>query len=184
MIDRRVSAGFTLIEMLVLIIIMAILSTVVVPAYSRLRDRADFETQLSKVQGFFAEARARAIELGADVEVRYDTQSETFVASAPATLSTNDVPTAIAEEPDTLPVAYQATLALPRDYRIMDVDIFGPEVGMHARDNRADSVLYFHEDGTSDGMRCTVSRDTGAAATVTIWPSTATVDIEPISTRR
>src|SRR4051794_29344581 len=68
----RRRAGFTLIEMVVMIMIIAILSSVAVPAYHRFRARTQFEATVQKTVSLLAWARAAAIESNADAVVRYD----------------------------------------------------------------------------------------------------------------
>ncbi len=171
----------TLIEMIVLIIVMALLSSVAVPAFSRLRDRAAFEAKVAQVMSFFTQTRAQAIELGMQVEVRFDPQSESFTARGDTTMTGQDLPTDIAATSETATVLYERSLALPSDYRIEDLQVFGPEAVAGTMASRTETVLYFHEDGTCDGLRFTLVRDTGHAAVITLWPTTGAVDVEPPS---
>jgi type II secretory pathway pseudopilin PulG len=169
--------------MLVLIVIMAVLSTVVVPAFSRLRDRAVFETHVGRVTSFLTQARAQAIELGTEVEVRFDPQTETFSARADSAVAGEDLPTALANIPDAATTVYDQTLALPEDYRILEVEVFGPDALAGELASGRETVLYFREDGTCDGLRFTVLRENRYAVVVTLWPATASVDVEPAANR-
>lgn len=177
---RRHASGFTLIEMLVLIIIMAVLSTVVVPAYSRLHDRAVFDSRIAHVTGFLMQARAQAIELGTEVEVRFDPQTESFTARADTVITGEDMPTALTNVTDAVAVSYDRDFSLPADYRIVDVQVFGPDL-VSSGLTGAETTIHFREDGTCDGIRFTVVRETGHGAVITLWPATASVDVEPLN---
>jgi len=180
---RRRPSGFTLIEMLVLIVIMTVLSTAIVPAFSRLRDRAAFETHVGRVTSFLMQARAQALELGTDVEVRFDPQTETFSARADTAVRAEDMPTALANAPDAATLVYDQTLALPEDYRILDVQVFGPDALAGSLTSGRETIVYFREDGTCDGLRFMVLRENRNAVVVTLWPATASVDVEPATSR-
>ncbi len=163
--------------MVVLIIIMAVMSSVIVPAFSRLRDRASFDTRIGQIIAFLSEARARAMELGTDVELRYDEQSASFTAYGQTVLSSADMPTELAETSETAVAAYQRTFVIPSDFRVGDVTAFGPELNTGVLSG-PQVVVRFHPDGTCDGLRFTIVRETGEAAVLTMWPTTGAIDVE------
>lgn len=173
--DRR---GFTLIEMLVLIIIMVVLSTAVVPVYSRLRDRSAFDAYMGDLAGFFAQMRAIAVEEGCDVRVTFDPQSDTFSAVAETGDITGDMPTSLADLGEGAPAVFERVFSLPDDFAISDLQVFGPEVYLNATTTGGEIAITFREDGTSDGLRFTVARATGASAAITVWPSTGLAEVE------
>src|SRR2546429_7115710 len=74
--ERR---AFTLIEMIVLIIIIAVVSSVAVPAYSRFNATAKFQSVVRETMAMLDSARLTAIQSGADVTVQFDAQSATFM---------------------------------------------------------------------------------------------------------
>ncbi|NLH99793.1 MAG: hypothetical protein GX446_09935 [Chthonomonadales bacterium] len=174
----RRSAGFTLIEMLVLIIIMVVLSTAVVPVFSRLRDRSAFDAYMGDVVGFFAQMRALAVEQGGAVEVRYDAQSDSFSARAESGDLSGDMPTDAADSAETAPTVFERTFTLPEDFAISDVQVFGPDAYLTGAAAPSEVLIRFYEDGTSDGIRFTVERKTGQMAIVTVWPSTGLAEVE------
>lgn len=172
--------GFTLVEMVVLIIIMAVLSAAAVPAYSRLRDRAVFQTRVGAVVTFLQQARAHAIELKAPVEVRFDPQTDTFTAQGSTVVDAADIPTDMAQTSEGAAVMYQRSLTLPAECRITEIRAFGPEISFSNALSRQETVLFFREDGTCDGLRFTIVQDTGHTAVVTLWPTTGTIDVENV----
>jgi prepilin-type N-terminal cleavage/methylation domain-containing protein len=176
----RPNKGFTLVEMVVIIIIMAVMSGVAVPAYSRFQERVEFDGRVGQITGFLSQARAQAIDLGMQIEVQFDPQTETFVASGTATVVGGDIPTDLSSTTETTAVEYYRELSIPTDYRIADMQVFGPEALTTSTSARGAVVIYFREDGTCDGLRFTLIRDaTHDAATITLWPTTGAVDVEP-----
>lgn len=171
--------GFTLIEMIVLIIIMAVLSATAVPAYSRLRDRAVFQVRVGQIVSLLTQARAQAIDLRTQVEMRFDPQTDTFTVRGESAFDAADLPTDLAETSETATVLYERSLTLPEEYRVVDYTVFGPEAIYGSLASGQESVSYFREDGTCDGVRFTLVRDTGDAAVITVWPATGAVDVEP-----
>jgi prepilin-type N-terminal cleavage/methylation domain-containing protein len=170
--------AFTLIEMLVLIIIMAVLSSVVVPAYSRLRDQSAFDAHIGDLVGFLAQMRSLAVEQGCDVELTFDAQSESFRARAETGDLSGDLPTVMAGTLEATPTALERTFTFPEDFAVADFQVFGPEVYLNAAASAQQATIRFHEDGTSDGMRFVVQRATGQSATITVWPSTGLAEVE------
>jgi len=176
----RSNEGFTLVEMVVIIIIMAVMSGVAVPAYSRFQERVEFDGRVGQIVGFLSQARAQAIDLGMQIEVRFDPQTETFAASGTATVLDGDIPTDLSSTTDAAAVEYYRVLTIPPDYRVADMQVFGPEALTTSTSGRSDVVIYFREDGTCDGLRFTLIRDaTRDAETITLWPTTGAVDVEP-----
>jgi Tfp pilus assembly protein FimT len=167
-----------LIEMLVLIIIMVVLSTVVVPAYSRLREQAAFDAYMGDLTGFLAQMRAIAVEQGCDVELTFDLQSDTFTARAETGDQSGDMPTAMTGTSEASPVLVERSFVLPDEFAVRDFQVFGPDLYATATVAGRETVVMFHEDGTSDGMRFTVDRDTGQTATITLWPTTGLAEVE------
>jgi len=68
----RNRAGFTLIEMIVVIAVLALISTAIVPSLLSMKATSDRKDTVSGVRRFAAEARERAIENGKETQVIYD----------------------------------------------------------------------------------------------------------------
>ena len=69
---RRSARGFTLIELMVVVVIIAVLATVSVPLFvGKMRERRAQQTAL-QLAGLYREARMRALGRGAAVMVQYD----------------------------------------------------------------------------------------------------------------
>jgi type II secretion system protein H len=72
LIRRRGQSGFTLIELMVVVVIIAVLASISVPLFvTRMRERRAQQTAL-QLAGLYREARMRALGRGAAVLVAYD----------------------------------------------------------------------------------------------------------------
>lgn len=71
----RRTKGFTIIEILVVILIIALVTSVAVPAYGRFHERALFQSFTMDVQDAFAYAREQAIARDTTCKVVFDTQA-------------------------------------------------------------------------------------------------------------
>ena len=78
------TSGFTLIEMIVLIIIIAVMSSLAVPTYSRFHASMEFKQSVRSVIGLLQHARQAAIQSNADATLSYDSRSGTFVVEVEA----------------------------------------------------------------------------------------------------
>ena len=94
--SRRASAGFTLIEMLVVIIIMAVMAGMVIPAHARFLAKERFDQAVEQTLSMLASARQQALNTGEDVQVTPDLQNGAWVVQ-PDTSSTT------AQDTDTTP---------------------------------------------------------------------------------
>lgn len=171
--------GFTLIEMVVLIIIMAIISGVVVPAYARFHARARFIHTVEETAGLFRWARETAIAQGGAVVVRYDPQMGAFAAMAEAPAEEMDLPAALQETEEPL-YAGPATSGyeLPEGVRVAGFEPFGQAAPSGARD--AALEMRFSADGSADGGMLALESEDGYAALIEVVPTTGrTVVREP-----
>jgi prepilin-type N-terminal cleavage/methylation domain-containing protein len=70
--DSRAEAGFTLVELLVVVAIVAVLAAIAVPAFSALYSRCCLASSTSQLHGLLLDGRRRSLE-GEDHAIIFDT---------------------------------------------------------------------------------------------------------------
>jgi prepilin-type N-terminal cleavage/methylation domain-containing protein len=175
---RQSNGGFTLIEMLVVIIIIAVVAGVLVPNYTRMAAKANFDGTVAEVEALFAYAHEEAILRDTTVALSYDAQREQFsVSSAPIPPST-DLP-AVMMSPDSRqslqPVPPQ-TVELSMQYAVGDFAI-GSGNGNTEQSGGGNMrgingpTIRFRGDGACDGAEVVlISRD-GYSADLKVMPA-------------
>lgn len=167
--------AFTLIELVVLIIIIAAISSVAVPAWSRFSERVEFEKSVRQIVDVFNWARAAAIQSGGQAVVRFDAQQGLFVATVEPPPTLTDAPVALQEraEQTSLPSAPRVTMFSERlmvtEFRSMSAS--GSQPVSLGGSSAADEIR-FYPDGSSDAGTFTVISISGRRASVEIMPAT------------
>jgi len=175
--------GFTLIEMIVVVIIVAVMASVLVPAYSKFYARQRFDSSVQDVQGAFAYARELSLQLDAPVTLNFDPQSETFAVDGSQLAPPVDQPSNF---PDV--TSNNATLSqthvVPLDPGVRIVgfsttddsldSVSGPNAQPTAGGGRGATSVHFRPDGTSDGAELTVVDPVnGYSVHLTLQPATS-----------
>jgi type II secretory pathway pseudopilin PulG len=176
--------GFTLIEVIVMIIIIMVLSSVAVPTYARFRQRVQFQQSVQSVVALLASARDTALRSGQDVDVRLDAQTETFTVDVPAPEDIGDLPAALQENQPSAALAAPAPYAMDPETAIVDVVRYGAQsTAAVPTDARAAATLVqFHEDGSADGARFTLASMRGYQATVEVLSTSGQAAVSDDST--
>ncbi len=171
----RRSSGFTLIELVVVIIIMAVLSAVAVPSYSRLRERSRFDRSVQDVITLYRWARDAAVESGLETTVRFDAQTATFMGSAEQPQVLADMPTVMIEQQE------QQGQQIPRpprvhelgdDLAVVDFQTYRPEDTVASTGAEAASTIRYRPDGSCDGGRFRLIAASGYRALIEIAAAT------------
>lgn len=166
--------GFTLIEMVVLVVIMAVLSSIAVPTYNHFKARMEFTAAVQGVVQLFAYARDTAIHNDADCSVRYDAQSGAFVVTVEQPPVLNDLPTALADTADaSQPLPEPRTMALgdnvqAGNFAVQSVD---DPTGTINQTGAAPTIV-FRPDGTSDAAQFTLASVDGFVTQLQLVPTT------------
>lgn len=177
--DPARQAGFTLIEMVVLIIIMATASAIIVPAYGRMLAKAQYERTVAAVIGLLAWARTQAAESGAPCTVTFDAQSGTLAAVAAAPPSAEDLPTAL-QETEAPPTSLPARpFEFPETVTIADFEVGGGHASGSPLQRDVSPELVFREDGTTDGAILTIVAADGYRDTIEVSPATGRAYVVP-----
>ncbi len=167
--------GFTFVEMTVLIIIIAVLSSMVVPAYTRFLARAEFDKTVQQVLGFLSAARGAAISSGSDCTVAYDPGQGAFIASGGIAVRDTDVPVAIEEKGTSLAGVAVEPLFLNPDVAEADLQAGGGQGGAGSTRNDLPRIV-FHEDGSSNGAQITIAAASGYGVRMLVIPATGRVE--------
>lgn len=173
--QRSTLKAFTLIEMLVLIIIIAVLTSVAVPAYARFHARAKFQQSVQETVSLLAWARDQAIQNGADSVIRFDPQTETFQVTVETPGADADRPSAVQESQEAGAPAAPRTLNLGDEVAIPDFTVYGAQQSMAASPDNTRRELRFHDDGRSNGAQFVMVRPGDSYAVL--------IDISPAAGR-
>jgi prepilin-type N-terminal cleavage/methylation domain-containing protein len=169
--------AFTLIELMVVILMIAVMAGVIVPAYSRYYAKSQFEGTARQVQDIFAFAREQAIVRDTTVTVSYDPQNHAFLAQVAPSQPQTDLPVALAGtvNPDGSSARSGET---QKSYR-MDPDVNIGAFSVSGNPNSAGGAasgggnqLHFLSDGTVEGATLTITSSTGNGAQFQLWPAT------------
>jgi prepilin-type N-terminal cleavage/methylation domain-containing protein len=87
--------GFTLIELVTIIIIIALLSSIAVPAYTRLTAHVNYLLEVQKLRSFLLDARGHAVKYHTTVTVTWDPSQGTFTETEDQYIPDTDQPTAL-----------------------------------------------------------------------------------------
>lgn len=162
--------------MIVLIIIIAVISSVAVPAYARYHAWAGFQRSVRETTALLAEARDRAVQASADCRVRFDAQTETFMVTVETLDSNADLPTALQESPDAAPPEPRL-FRLGEDIAVADFQVYRPSSASASGPGSAAIEFHFYEDGRSDGARFALLSQDGYRALVEVSPATGRVTV-------
>jgi prepilin-type N-terminal cleavage/methylation domain-containing protein len=178
--------AFTLIEVLVIIIIIAVMASIAVPAYDRFYGRTQFMQSVGEVQDLFAEARQQAIDHDTTATVAFNGQTQTFTVTLEMPPPDTDLPVAVQETQ-----AQQVVSASPKtqDVRLANnvaVMGFQPGDGMGASPSgsagggtgNGGPQVQFHGDGTSEGATLELASESGYSARMVLVGSTGQLQVE------
>lgn len=173
----RARHAFTLIEMIVLIIIIAVLSSVAVPRYARFYARVRFDGTVQKVVSFLAWVREMAREQGADMVVQFDPQTETFTALLQRADDSADMPIALQDAQGTPLPPEPRTLTLDEDVTVAEFAVYdrSTSIGTLNSPGNGRNQIRFHEDGSADAARLLLRSMDGYETLLEIVPLTGRV---------
>ena len=162
--SSRSEAGFTLVEILMVLALMALAATVLIPATGALFNRRGGEDVAEIMSDVLQQARREAVLTGREVVMRFDAPAQRFTWSGGG-------------------AAHQFALAGPRTA----VEFLWPTgggailLGGQLVETGAKPVLTFFPDGTCDPVRVQFRPETGAGRVLAIdpWTCAPGLDIKP-----
>lgn len=176
---ERSGRAFTLIEMVTLIIIIAVISAVVVPSYTRFRARGEFQSVVETLRGELSEARNLAVQNGTDSVVRFDPQTDVFMVTVDVPDAPTDVPETMQESADAVTAPPPRIVPLAGSVAVREFQVLPPD-SQSADSNQqtnGPAEMRFHEDGRSDGGLITLVSEFGYAAQLEVSPLTGVVTV-------
>ena len=162
---RRIDKGFTLLELAVVLVIVAILAAGVVPALLRAMTRTHLRSSAWQVASQLSFARAHAVNKQLLCRVRFDPDELAFLAE-------------VEQDPEETPGEFAAIevpamdhVALPEDF----VDVQMQTVSMTTP--QSTEVVYFQPNGRTDGVDVFLESLDDMAFTVSVSPNTGQVRV-------
>jgi len=177
--NTHLRRAFTLIELMVVILMIAVMASVVVPAYNHFFAKAQFEQAARQVQDIFAFAREQAILRNTTVTVTYDSGSHAFTAQvAPPSQTQTDMPVALANTVNPDGTAVQSGETQKAAQLNSDVNVTSFTVSNNPTQTSASAgpgggnQLHFLPDGTVEGATLGLISASGYSADYQLWPAT------------
>ncbi len=178
----RAGRGFTLIEMVVIITLLAVVAGIVVPSYTRFWHHTRFMGAVNDIADLLADARERAITKDTSSTITYFGGTQTFKLEVTPPTQNTDIPKSMQnpEQGDPQSTGGIRGYQLREDTIIQEFSV-GGKGGQGAptalSGNQAQS-LHFREDGANDGGRITLVNDKGFGAMIRILPATGQIVID------
>ena len=170
---KRHQQAFTLIEMITVIVMLAIISSTVVPAYLRYLTRAEFDKGVQQVRGLLVWAKSEAAKSSHDATVTFDQQSNTITLETQAPDMGTSGPTAISDSSNANPTQnLHAPVELSDKMTIAEFTITDPNL---QNQNLGHNQLRFHDDGSCDGATLRLIGPSGDSITLEIAAQTSVI---------
>ena len=176
---RHKKHGFTLIELIVIIVIMGAMASVAVPTYSRYWERTRFMGVVRDIADLMGDARERAISKDTMVAVHFDSRMQTFVMEVTPPSPPSDLPQAFTQGEEGGLAQKYGTGGMrgyqPREGTVIREFSLGSGGGSNTV---SEESLHFRGDGTCEGARLVILNEKGFAATIQILPTTGQITIQ------
>lgn len=166
----RSRGAFTLIELMVVILIIAVVSAVIVPAYGGFYAKSRFDGEIKRIQDFVAEARARAVAGDTTVTLHFERGADVFTISVDTLPQQNDLPTALLEDSGRNQIGDIDPYHVNDEFRVENFTVQGTGSANPASGRTGISDVQFRGDGTSDGAEMSILSRDGLAAHLIISP--------------
>lgn len=169
----------TLIEMIVIVIIMAVVSSAAVPAYSRVVQRVAFRQAVTDVADLLAWSRYQASASGASVAVHIDAQRDELSCEPAAPPGDLDLPVELSTGSADARQPSVRRVRLPEDVRIVEVRKASEGSGTADTPGKVDTLVTFEDDGSCEGAAIQIVSRHGYNADLEVAAATGRVFILP-----
>jgi Tfp pilus assembly protein FimT len=163
--------------MIVLIIIIAVMSSLAVPTYSRFHDNMRFKQSVRSVIAVLQQARQSAIQNNSDATLSYDSRSGSFLVEVEVPDPGQDQPVALQESQDAASVPAARMTTLGEDVVVEEFQVLDKNTGALSMQSGAGPHITFHDDGTCDGARIVLVSSQGHREEIDVWPTTGRASI-------
>ncbi len=146
--------GFTLIEIMVVIVIIAVTASILVPAYGLLYAKQQFNSDVAAVENIITWAHLTAAAQDEDVTLNVNSQQGIVTAQAPPRLHQHREPQALQQSSAALVSSgqpLQRTVPLHNSTSIQLRASTSASSGAASGNNGIGQQIVFHGDGTCDG---------------------------------
>ena len=157
------SPGFTLVELAIVLVIIAVMFFALLPGITGILREADERTALRQLVGLLNYARTEAVGSGRLVRVMCDPRDQVFWAEAQSD------PQGDRSQFGLLYVLGRAQVSLPASLTIAGCSVSGQESTEQA------AQVYFYPDGRTDGLMLTLVGDPDRETIVELSPATGRV---------
>jgi len=149
----RTKQGFTLIEMVVIILLLAVLTSIIVPSYSRYWHHTRFMGAVNDIAELIADARERAITKDTQTTLSYLGGMQTFKLEVTPPTPSTDMPTAM-NTPESLAEQEKSGTGI-RGYQLREDTVVqefsvGGQNSPSVLSAKQEQSLHFREDGTNE----------------------------------
>ena len=174
---RHRRGAFTLIELLVVILIIAVVSAVIVPAYGGYYAKTRFDGEVKRIQDYIAIARERAVAGDTTAVLHFERTADLFTITVDSIPPQTDLPTNMLNTPgtDLGPSQDVAPYHVNDEFR---VESFNSQSASNpGSGGGSGSDLQFRGDGTCDGAEMTLISRYGYGVQLTVSASNGRVTI-------
>jgi len=168
--------AFTLIELLVVILIIAVISGVMVPAFAGFYDKSRFDAEVRRIQDYFALAREKAVKGDVTVTLHFERGIHQFSIAVDPLPAQDDLPTTMLTDASTQQGASQdvAPYQIGSEFQVENFSVTGAS-GPSAT---TQTDARFNGDGTSDGADLQLTSRQGYTAHLSLSPMNGRLTLE------
>ena len=171
--------AFTLIELLVVILIIAVISAIMVPAYAGYYDKSRFDGEVRRIQDYFAQARENAVKGDTTVTLHFERGIHEFSMTVDALPPQDDLPTALLTAAATKSNGGQdiPPYHIGEDYQVKNFNVTSSSANSGPA-GVTQTDVHFQGDGTCDRAELVLTSKQGYNAHLSLSPMNGRLALE------